>query len=83
MPKGIKQPADHECRHTDLAALRDLDERLRVHPGGTEELELVRAAGRLHLPQPVEVPQVHRHVLHVRDDDVARDELDQEPDRCT
>ncbi len=78
---GYQDGTDHECRHTDLAALGDLHESLRVDPRRPDELELVRPARRLHLPKPVEAAQVHGDVLHVRDDDVPGDELDEEPDR--
>src|SRR5688572_3647257 len=80
-PGGNQDGADDERRHADLPTFRDLDECLRVESGGAEQLELLRAALRLHLPQPVEVPQLHRHVLAVRNYDIPRNKLDEVANR--
>lgn len=80
-PGGDEDRPDHERRDADLASSRDLDERLRVEPRRPEQLELARAADGLQLAHPVQVAKVHRDRLAVRDDDVARDELDQVANR--
>ena len=75
-----QDPGEHERRHADLARAHDLDECLRVEARGTEQLQLGRVGRRLHLARPVEVPHLRDDVLHVRDDEVARDEPDEPAD---
>ena len=75
-----QEARDHEGRDADLPRAHDLAESLGVEARRPEELELARVGRRLHLARPVEVAHVRRHVLDVRDDDVAGDELDQPPD---
>ena len=71
-----KQQAPTTNVGTPIARLRAISASAEASKRRPQQLHLVRTVRRLDLAEPVEVAHVRRHGLDVRDDDVARDELD-------